>query len=282
MFPEQTISNFQGKGKPYWAPIIEKAFAKLYGSYEKLVSGSPHFIMCCLTGQVVTKEEITENVLSHLELLFKKRHLVTAGTRGGGHMYCVYGIAGKRVKLFDPNNLDPRHYAGKVVCDERFADLKPEEMSGCFTITVKEFAQKFGELFVCHYGEYEVVDQKINDKAGLTKSYTVRSDSVLGYPEIVVAVHAQFDTFIHRKKGPGPDVHLAILYSWNDKEIPVVVGSPFSRITNAEDFKTPFSMQMQTSWRDQDGRTWGTHNAAAITVYRHKACSTGIRIVTVS
>ena len=38
---ERTLFADIGKDKSLWAPILEKAFAKLYGSYARLVSGDP-------------------------------------------------------------------------------------------------------------------------------------------------------------------------------------------------------------------------------------------------
>jgi hypothetical protein len=89
-----------------WAPFLEKAWAKVNGNYEKIISGSEQEAFMFLTGVSSTSYNIVANFASNPETVWStirdadlKAYVMTISTGGGvnvcnlviGHAYSLIG-----------------------------------------------------------------------------------------------------------------------------------------------------------------------------------------------
>lgn len=81
-----------------WVPLLEKAWAKLNGSYEDSVSGDPSDALQCLTGAPTRRyphaeaSKDLEAFWSKIKLSDSRKYIIAAGTKGQGEEKDESGI----------------------------------------------------------------------------------------------------------------------------------------------------------------------------------------------
>ncbi|MBM4386330.1 MAG: hypothetical protein FJ088_01245 [Deltaproteobacteria bacterium] len=103
-----------------WVMIVEKAWAKLNGSYKKIWGGDSGKAMEAITGKesesFLTEKYGAEEIFTRIEQGIKKGHPVTASTYEGEetqeeknipisrkHAYAVIGASGGKIELYNPH-----------------------------------------------------------------------------------------------------------------------------------------------------------------------------------
>jgi hypothetical protein len=155
-----------------WVPLIEKAFAKMNGCYEALISGSESEAFVALTGCPPDEIEMSKlgDVGSKVRELHRAGHLLGASSNKGGVeeardgllMRHAYGILDVVTLSIGVTLVKMRNPWGKLEWTGNWSDnsslwnakLRLEAGSsiaddGQFFMSIDDFKQRFTTLFVC-------------------------------------------------------------------------------------------------------------------------------------
>ncbi|CAG5115737.1 unnamed protein product, partial [Candidula unifasciata] len=173
------------KEHEYWVPLVEKAYAKLYGNYNVLDGGRIHTALVDLTGglgeMVALKEQISDNDLTDLLLRCSKmnsfmggsifvkhtgdREVIQVSGLIEGHAYTIVKVKevnttkGKFLLLHIRNPHGRGEWQGPWSDKSRewntlsAADKKEThstDNNGEFWMSVSDFRKHFDELELCH------------------------------------------------------------------------------------------------------------------------------------
>ena len=169
-------------GKELWVVLLEKAWAKLNGSYAKAIGGEPHEVFDVITNAYSEKLRInrnsTESLWKSLEDAEKKNFIMTAGTSGDtynldseekglvpGHAYTLLGVkkVGNLRLVHLRNPWGNTEWSGDYSDSSRkwTTNLKKEcgfdksKDDGSFWMTFEDFTKYFLVAGICHlYQDY--------------------------------------------------------------------------------------------------------------------------------
>lgn len=185
----------------YWVCLLEKAYAKFKGGYDKLDGGWPSIALYDLTGGVVETLNTNSLSLNKLEAIlnscFEKKSLINAGISGNGestlnnglisgHAYsvlqCYYIVHNhKQVALLLVRNpwgtqegewTDDYGDGAEIWKNKEFAALGKlcKEEVGSFFIKLEDFHKIFDMLFISHI---EPTEKKIAIAGSLNCFFSV-------------------------------------------------------------------------------------------------------------
>jgi hypothetical protein len=126
-FPNGSPMFSRGHGNELWVLLLEKAYAKVHGSYKSLVGGLPHQAMMDLTGCPTTsfnfkddkvKTMITNGKLWSMMKVFDKEGYVMGAGTPGEDMFTETGG-----KADETGGLVPGH-AYSVIAAKEFKGIK--------------------------------------------------------------------------------------------------------------------------------------------------------------
>jgi len=189
-----------------WVPILEKAWAKLYGNYEKIEAGLTRDVLRDLTG-APTKVVWSDDPNLWIELLNgeAKDYIMTAGAIDAeqmkkvkmhegmvvGHAYSLISVAevlGYRlIKLRNPwgkgewkgawSDEDP--IWAKISEEEKKAIGYNLEDDGCFFMDLDDFSQIYGDVQICMVedeNKYDSIKLRSTKKKGVYVEVDVLKD----------------------------------------------------------------------------------------------------------
>lgn len=198
--------------KEFWVALIEKAYAKLHGSYEALEGGVTMDALVDLTGGLAERYELTDYnpALYKLILRAQKAGAFVACSRKGdwrrstkadanglipGHAYTVTDIAQIKHKMGEEKLLRIRNPWGDAtewrgswsdndrnwiwVDEETKKKIQQESKDdGEFWISFKDFYHQFGEVTICLLGP-DFDGDGVSDKIGHME--IMRGEWILGH-----------------------------------------------------------------------------------------------------
>ncbi|KAK9956453.1 hypothetical protein ABG768_014187 [Culter alburnus] len=183
-YKDQLVFTRSGQKNEFWSALLEKAYAKLHGSYEALKGGNSLEAMEDFTGGVTEFYEITEapkELYNIMKKALKRGSLMgcaidtlvptaqrtkTASGLVRGHAYSVTGVEqGKRkdgkdlmirlVRIRDPWGVAPppacksNDWAALAKSEQDKERLRPTEQ-GEFWMCFEEFQKNFTKLEICN------------------------------------------------------------------------------------------------------------------------------------
>ncbi|XP_056115891.1 calpain-3b [Rhinichthys klamathensis goyatoka] len=183
-YKNQLVFTRSGQKNEFWSALLEKAYAKLHGSYEALKGGNSLEAMEDFTGGVTELYEITEapkELYNIMRKALKRGSLMgcaidnlvptaqrtkTASGLVRGHAYSVTGVEhGKRkdgkdllirlVRVRDPWGVAPppacksNDWAALATSEQDKERLRPTEQ-GEFWMCFEEFQKNFTKLEICN------------------------------------------------------------------------------------------------------------------------------------
>ncbi|KAK7133097.1 hypothetical protein R3I94_015100 [Phoxinus phoxinus] len=183
-YKNQLVFTRSGQKNEFWSALLEKAYAKLHGSYEALKGGNSLEAMEDFTGGVTELYEITEapkELYNIMRKALKRGSLMgcaidnlvptaqrtkTASGLVRGHAYSVTGVEhGKRkdgkdllirlVRVRDPWGVAPppacksNDWAALATSEQDKERLRPSEQ-GEFWMCFEEFQKNFTKLEICN------------------------------------------------------------------------------------------------------------------------------------
>lgn len=183
-YKNQLVFTRSGQKNEFWSALLEKAYAKLHGSYEALKGGNSLEAMEDFTGGVTEFYEITEapkELYNIMRKALKRGSLMSCAidvlvptaqrtkTASGlvrGHAYSVTGVEqGKRkdgkdlmirlVRVRDPWGVAPppacksNDWAALATSEQDKERLRPTEQ-GEFWMCFEEFKKNFTKLEICN------------------------------------------------------------------------------------------------------------------------------------
>ena len=205
-------------GPELWVMLLEKAWAKVFGSYTAMNMGMTHAAMQYLMGYLAryitdSDKEFKDKVLlaNMLRDADKKDYLMCAGSVGDSdkdnkegvvcaHSYTIISVYDK----FDDVILKMRNpwgsfeWKGKYSEDaeiwNQHEDLKKEfgvvkADDGVFFMTIDEFVTMFDSVYICYYEKFEEEDRR---------AFLIKSKSAC-YFELDVVKESYFQIGLHQK-----------------------------------------------------------------------------------
>ncbi|XP_058123076.1 calpain-A-like [Anopheles ziemanni] len=181
----------------FWFPLLEKAYAKLHGSYEALVGGFGGDAMVDLTGglkKYYTLKKINpKELFTMVQRSLQQNCLIAAGTKKqpgmekvkifGGHEYTVTKIKPIQndVKLICIRNpwgvgewngpWSDKSTTWKIVSDEKIAKLNVVKEDGEFWMDVTHFIEYFEGISICYQSPDDFAALQNKKKSSWTTVY---------------------------------------------------------------------------------------------------------------
>uniref|UniRef100_A0A671Q3G3 Calpain-3 n=1 Tax=Sinocyclocheilus anshuiensis TaxID=1608454 RepID=A0A671Q3G3_9TELE len=194
-YKNQLVFTRSGQKNEFWSALLEKAYAKLHGTYEALKGGNSLEAMEDFTGGVTEFFEITEapkDLYNIMRKALKRGSLMSCAidilvptaqrtkTASGlvrGHAYSVTGVEqGKRkdgkdlmiclVRVRDPWGVAPppacksNDWAALATSEQEKERLRPTEQ-GEFWMCFEEFKKNFTKLEICNVTPDTLEDDKM-------------------------------------------------------------------------------------------------------------------------
>ncbi|XP_067239935.1 calpain-3b [Chanodichthys erythropterus] len=194
-YKNQLVFTRSGQKNEFWSALLEKAYAKLHGSYEALKGGNSLEAMEDFTGGVTEFYEITEapkELYNIMKKALKRGSLMgcaidtlvptaqrtkTASGLVRGHAYSVTGVEqGKRkdgkdlmirlVRIRDPWGVAPppacksNDWAALAKSEQDKERLRPTEQ-GEFWMCFEEFQKNFTKLEICNLSPDTLEDDRM-------------------------------------------------------------------------------------------------------------------------
>lgn len=161
-----------------WVNIMEKAYAKMYGSYSKIFGGKAHFVMAEFTGgfpSEILLEQYTHNVNAlwrKLQSYYENHYIMAAGSPPGsdstysklgiakGHAYAILQVktveSFRLIQLKNPQGSKSLEWKGdfgdkSAQMDNRMRGLlgHNDEADGIFWMPIVDFVREFKSLYIC-------------------------------------------------------------------------------------------------------------------------------------
>ncbi|XP_072405615.1 calpain-9-like isoform X1 [Chiloscyllium punctatum] len=178
-----TINNklaflYSKDNNEFWSPLLEKAYAKMKGSYESLYIGYPLEAMVDLTGGAPESFQISEmpkDLWKFLRKLLEKGSIICCAKPGPvgvlneqgivtGHAYSVTGVDQVQVKTNRIELVRVRNPWGRVEWNGAWSDGSAEWSQvtdtncrqmvhledGEFWMSIEDFKKNFGNVEICH------------------------------------------------------------------------------------------------------------------------------------
>ncbi|XP_058123077.1 calpain-A-like [Anopheles ziemanni] len=175
----------------FWFPLLEKAYAKLHGSYEALGGGFGEDGMVDLTGGLkkcyILEEINPKELFTMVERSLQQKCLITAGTHErpelkkvnifGGHEYTVTKIKPIQddVKFICIRNpwgegewngpWSDKSTTWKVVSDEKIAKLNVVKEDGEFWMEIKHFVKYFVDISICYQSPNDFAESQNQEES---------------------------------------------------------------------------------------------------------------------
>ncbi|XP_058123078.1 calpain-A-like [Anopheles ziemanni] len=179
----------------FWFALLEKAYAKLHGSYEALVGGFGEDGMVDLTGGLKNyyklKKITPKKLFTMVERSLQQKCLITTGTRklpelekvniSGGHEYTVTKIV-KSIQhdvelICIRNPWGKKEWNGdwsdksdnwKIVSDEKIRKLNVVKEDGEFWMDIKDFVEYFDDISICYQSPNGFAESRSKEKSSWT------------------------------------------------------------------------------------------------------------------
>jgi len=168
-------------GKKLWPMILEKAYAKLYGGYHKIVAGKVSYALSELTGGLPEEKSLkaaqqnVDKFWEELKNYVKEGYLLGAGSPENpmgdaavsdegivqGHAYAVLDVAEFNgeylIKLKNPHGVGGQEWTGDWSDNsykwnekaKKALKITEHKDDGEFWMSVEDFAYEFKSLYVC-------------------------------------------------------------------------------------------------------------------------------------
>eukprot|EP00826_Nyctotherus_ovalis_P046264 TRINITY_DN5203_c0_g7_i2.p1 TRINITY_DN5203_c0_g7~~TRINITY_DN5203_c0_g7_i2.p1 ORF type:complete len:489 (+),score=145.22 TRINITY_DN5203_c0_g7_i2:152-1618(+) len=181
-----------------WPMILEKAYAKLYKSYERIAGGKVHIALAELTGGIPQYIKITDSIQDNIEEFWEKLYtyndngyMLGAGTpenvRGDsavnengivqGHAYAILNVvdyAGEKlIKLRNPHGSRGIEWNGDwsdespLWSPAAVAELGLEiSTDGVFWMSINDFVDEFKYVYICRKFDMRWTMISIEDGCG--------------------------------------------------------------------------------------------------------------------
>ncbi|CAD8192249.1 unnamed protein product [Paramecium pentaurelia] len=180
----------RGKDQEIWVMVIEKAWAKVFGSYENIEAGFPSEVLRTLTG-APTRSLFTndEKFIEDLESCIKNRCIMVCSSKNenkqqyklmgliSGHAYTVLKIKDvnantKLIKLRNPWGKeewkgDWSNQSQMWTPEQKIQFKITNNNDGVFYMSIKDFLKYFDDLSVCYVKEgyqYQSILVQSNNK----------------------------------------------------------------------------------------------------------------------
>lgn len=187
-------------GKELWPMILEKAYAKLNGSYNNIEAGKVQYALADMTGGVSEQIELRTVVNNQQAFWERLKSLVNQGALMGagspehemgdrainefgivqGHAYAVLGIAEfddyKLINLRNPHGNKGVEWTGDWSDDSNMWSQRAknkcnyvDEVDGVFWMDLDDFIDNYSYLYVCRllnsWNKEEIEDEWVGESA---------------------------------------------------------------------------------------------------------------------
>ncbi|XP_056673371.1 calpain-13 [Monodelphis domestica] len=176
----------RGGNNEFWPCLLEKAYAKLHGSYSNLHSGSLADSLVELTGWIVTAIDLKKadlNMVQNLKVAEQCGSIITCGIENGldveqfglvnNHAYAVTGTAevhlgtGREelIRLWNPWGWGCEEWLGRwsdkseewwKIQDSERTRLYSNKADGEFWMSFQDFQMKFSHIYICYQEPMEL------------------------------------------------------------------------------------------------------------------------------
>jgi len=209
-----------------WPMIIEKAYAKLYKSYERIEGGKVHIALAELTGGIPQYIKITDSIQDNLDEFWEKLYnyhdndyMLGAGTpenvlghsavnQNGivqGHAYAIIKIVNyqdeKLIKLRNPHgsrgiewNGDWSDSSSLWTAAATEALGLEVELDGVFWMNVQDFVEEFKYVYICRKFDMRWTVIHIEDQC--SSHYTLKDHGFDKFPQYEVQVTKPTTIFV--------------------------------------------------------------------------------------
>uniref|UniRef100_F6VYM2 Calpain 13 n=1 Tax=Monodelphis domestica TaxID=13616 RepID=F6VYM2_MONDO len=176
----------RGGNNEFWPCLLEKAYAKLHGSYSNLHSGSLADSLVELTGWIVTAIDLKKadlNMVQNLKVAEQCGSIITCGIENGldveqfglvnNHAYAVTGTAEvhlgtgpeELIQLWNPWGWGCEEWLGRwsdkseewwKIQDSERTRLYSNKADGEFWMSFQDFQMKFSHIYICYQEPMEL------------------------------------------------------------------------------------------------------------------------------
>ena len=206
--------------------IIEKAYAKLYKSFNNIEGGKVHIALAELTGGIPQYIKITDTIQDNIEEFWEKlyqyfdnRYMLGAGTpeneRGDsavspegivkGHAYAILNMvmygSDKLIQLRNPHGCRGIEWTGDwsdespMWTPAAIEELNVQSKSdGIFWMSIENFAEEFKYVYICRQFDNRWTMVTIEDSCSTTCN--LKEDGFECYPQYIIKITKPTTVFL--------------------------------------------------------------------------------------
>ncbi|XP_044515528.1 calpain-13 [Gracilinanus agilis] len=245
----------RGGNSEFWPCLLEKAYAKLHGSYSNLHSGSLVDSLVELTGWIVTAVDLKKdhlNLVKNLKVAEQSGSVITCGIVNGldvaqsglvnNHAYAVTGTAevhlstGREelIRLWNPWGWGCEEWLGRwsdkseewwKIQDSERTRLYKNKADGEFWMSFQDFQMKFSHIFICYQEPMEMNDGDLTIGTWIQTPYKIQKipENIMsgGSSDVLGSTRQYLFSVTEPMEGVNVVVSMNIQANWNISTIPL-------------------------------------------------------------